>query len=109
MKTIKYWIILIFIAGCQNIEKGKTENPLTPISKEEKEQIYYNEYDSIFLDLIHTEVVTNPEDKKFISDITQLKSIALIHCDSMNIHYKDSIDGNLIELKLRLKKFEKIE
>lgn len=107
MKTIKYWIILIFIIGCQNTKKQKIENQITPISKEEKIEVFYNEYDSIFLDLIRTEVVTNPEDKKFISDITKLESVALVHCDTMNIHYRDSIDGNLIELKLKLKRFEK--
>jgi ribosomal protein S8 len=66
----------------------------------------FGEKDSLFLELINKKIVTKIEEKKYISDITELKTIKLINCDSMNIHYKDFIDGKQIEFKLSLKEFK---
>ncbi len=104
MQIIKYSLILFLLIGCQNSEKKgivvKKEIGLL-------EGDSFNAEDSLFLELINKEVIRDAEEKKYISNISKLKSIKLINCDSKSIHYKDMIDNKAIEFKLSLKKFDK--
>lgn len=111
MNVFKYALLLILLTSCQN---PKPKNPWPELSQKEtpeqrKKRIDQQaaEIDSTFLAYISENIVTHPDDKKYISDLTQLKSIQLVSCDKKRIHYKDKIDGKEIELKLSLKKFEK--
>ncbi|MFK7971722.1 MAG: hypothetical protein AB8F95_15250 [Bacteroidia bacterium] len=99
MKTTTYGALLILIAGCQN--------PATTTSLEAKSIRSSPRYDSAFQKLVNEEIITNPEDKKFISDITQLQPVRLVSCDSMAISYEDSVDEKRISLTLSLKRFDK--
>ncbi|MEZ4776099.1 MAG: hypothetical protein R3D00_23200 [Bacteroidia bacterium] len=104
MKITKYLIILILTIGCKNLNENDEK------ASKETQNIKGNrgaEADSLFMEMINNKIITKPEEKKYISDIEKLKSVKLINCDSMSIHYKDLIDGKEIELKLSLKKFEK--
>lgn len=110
MKIIFYPIVLFLIIGCQNSDKKEFSTNDKVIGENEIGLMKGDKFggsDSLFLKMVNDEIITNQEEKKYISNITKLKPIKLINCDSMNIHYKDVVDGKSIELKLSLKKFEK--
>ena len=118
MNIFKYTLFLILFASCQD---DKPKNPWPELNyenrqKQQKEMLQQRKeradaevvkMDSTFLAYISENIITNPEEKKYISAISKLKSIQLINCDKKSIHYKDKVDGKEIELKLSLKKFEK--
>lgn len=118
MNAFKYCLFLFLLTSCQNTEP---KNPWPELSyenrqkqqkeifeqREEKAEQRVANKDSTFLAYINENIVTNPGEKKYISDISKLKSVQLINCNKNNIHYKDKVDGKEIELKLSLKKFEK--
>ncbi len=111
MNVFKYTLFFFFLSSCQ---EAKPKNPWPELSYEnrqkqqkEKYQKQVNDVDSTFLAYISENIITHPDEKKYISDLDQLKSIQLVSCDKKRIHYKDKIDGKEIELKLSLKKFEK--
>jgi len=110
MKIIVYPIILFFLIGCQNSDKKEIATNKEVFSKKEiglMKGDKFGEDDSLFLKMINNEIITKEEDKKYISNIAKLKSVKLVNCDSMNIHYKDIVEGKQIEFKLSLKKFKK--
>lgn len=104
MKIINYSIILFLILGCQSSGKKET---ITKVEERLIKNFSFTKSDSLFWEMINEEVVTNVEEEKYISNIAKLQSIELLNCDSMNIHYKDFVEGKQIEFKLSLKKFEK--
>jgi hypothetical protein len=110
MNASRYSLFLFLLISCQNTEP---KNPWPELSYKKRQEQQKGKYqqvtknDSTFLTYISENIITHPDEKIYISDITQLKSIQLINCDSSKIHYKDKVDGKEIELKLSLKKFEK--
>jgi len=114
MKKIKIFNYCCFFFLCISCQNTEPKNPWPDLSykkrqEQQKEKIKHQikTEDSIFLAYINENIITHPDEKKYISDIALLKSIQLINCDSKNIHYKDKVDGKEIELKLSLKRFEK--
>ncbi len=110
MKILAYPIILFLVIGCKSPDKTETTTSKDVLSNKEIGLLKNDEFgenDSLFLNMITSEIITVEEDKKYISNIAQLKSVKLINCDSMNIHYKDIIEGKQIEFKLSLKEFKK--
>ena len=110
MTSIKYSIILVLLIGCQ--DSYKKEIASNKEAAEEKEMDLmepeeFGESDSLFLKMVNNEIVIKEEEKKYISNIEKLKSVKLIHCDSMSISYKDTVEGKHIEFFLSLKKFKK--
>ncbi|MEL6656168.1 MAG: hypothetical protein AAFR36_06965, partial [Bacteroidota bacterium] len=63
------------------------------------------ERDSVFLAMINEEVVTAAEEKQYITNTTELISLHPLACDSMSIHYREVINEDTIELRIRLKPF----
>ncbi len=103
-------LVLIFIVSCQNVDEPKVEKEKEINIENKKEEIKKDEFttkDSLFLEMIHEEVVVHENEKKYISNINELQSVELVECNSMNIHYKDVIDSMSIEFRLKLRMFKK--
>lgn len=110
MNAFKYCLFLFLLTSCQNTEPKNPWPELSYENRQKQQKEKYNQQvtknDSTFLAYISENIITHPDEKKYISDISQLKSIQLVSCDSKNIHYKDKVDGKEIELKLSLKNFK---
>ena len=87
----------IFLVGCIKNQKEKTTNPITSPPSETG------------LHPLIDSIITNPEEKKFISDIRKIRKLKLVNCDQNGIHYLDEVKGEKVELKITLKPFVKAE
>jgi hypothetical protein len=100
------FLICLLFGSCDNSAVKNNKEKSIKNADEELFRIVSARKDSLFQAYIE-KIFEKPEDKKYISDITSLKSIQLINCDSLRIVYSDSVDHFHVELELSIKKFDK--
>ena len=93
--------IILFAFACNNPAKKSTKENQS--SEDIIERINASN-DSIFQEFVLDKI--GNEHLNHISEIESLKRIKSIKCDSLGIHYKDTIDQTSIELKLGIQPFE---
>ncbi|MEM7658129.1 MAG: hypothetical protein AAF399_18525 [Bacteroidota bacterium] len=64
------------------------------------------EADSLLQAFVFQEILTKPEERRYFSDIRELEPVEMVACDSLFIHYQDTLDGQAVELKLSLQAFD---
>lgn len=97
-------LLLVLLSACNPAEKTPPPTPPKPVESITPTNLNTTN-DSLFKAMVEKTIVLKPEEKKFIADLDHLKVLALVSCDSSGIQYRDTINGSLIELTLRVQAF----
>lgn len=93
-------ILLIEIACNQNNNSIKEDR----LVKEPTSIDFFQQKDSSFKSFVLNKI--GKEKSDHISNISDLKKLKIVNCDSTNIYYKDTIESNPIELKITIQDFK---